>query len=127
MRGLRAATAARVRARAAVPLVVVSLLAAGGCGGGSMSFTGVWAPDDGSGLKIINSDGSCSGMYYNQGEPLDIGGSMTCTFSDGQSDGAYTVVVRQPPNETSYDVEVVDEDTMTLDLGGGSTVTLTRE
>jgi hypothetical protein len=108
-------------------LVPILLTATTSCAEEEPDFTGVWQPDDGSGVKTIEASGACSGMYYNQGEPLDIGGSMSCTFSDGAADGSYQLVVRQPPNQTSYDVEMPDADTMELSSGGSVIVTLTRQ
>lgn len=92
------------------------LLALSACGSsGTPSITGVWEADDGTALKTINADGSCSGMYYNNGKPLDIGGRATCTLSQGQnSSGGYTMIVRQPPNERTYSVKFLDDDTMLL-------------
>jgi hypothetical protein len=59
---------------------------------------GNWSPDDGSLMKTIAESGECTGMYYNGSEPLDIGGGMTCSFSeDPGSDGMHTMVVSQPP------------------------------
>jgi len=107
-------------------VILATSLALGLTGCGEPEFTGVWKPDDGSGLKTIADGGQCSGMYYNNGKPLDIGGTMTCTFSSG-SDGAYVLVVRQPPNERSYTVEFPDDDTMVLRSGDTTVVTLTRQ
>ncbi|MFT4189033.1 MAG: hypothetical protein QM621_10695 [Aeromicrobium sp.] len=94
---------------------------------GEPDIVGVWSPDDGTGVKTINDNGSCSGMYYNQGQPLDIGGVATCSLSDGTS-GEHVMVVRQPPNERTYRVEFDGDDTMVLkDDSGGVIVTLTRQ
>lgn len=71
---------------------------------------GIWTSPDGS-SAFINEDGSCGGMYYNNGQPLDIGGPMTCVFSNG------TLLVSQPPNQVSYDVKV-SEDEMSFTSGG---------
>ena len=99
-----------------------------GCGGsGSPTIAGVWQADDGSGTKTIGDDGTCSGMYYNQGEPLDIGGGMTCTLGSKSTDDSYTLVVEQPPNQTSYEATFPDEDTMTLSQSGTVVVTLSRQ
>ncbi len=94
----------------------LSLLALTGCSG-SGGVVGVWIAPDGS-SAFINDDGSCSGMYYNNGQPLDIGGGMTCAYSGS------TLVVSQPPNQITYSVEL-SGDTMTL-TSGGTTVTFQR-
>lgn len=97
------------------------------CSGGSPKLAGVWLPDDGSGVKTISQDGACSGMYYHNGRPLDIGGGMTCILGDKNSAGAYTLVVRQPPNERTYTVRFTDDDTLVLSGADGVNVTLTRQ
>jgi uncharacterized protein (DUF2147 family) len=109
-----------------VTLAAVASLAA--CSGGAPNPAGVWTASDGSGTKTINDDGACTGMYYDAGQPLDIGGGMTCTFGSEQSaDGTYTLVVDQPPNSATYRVQFDGDDTLSLLGSGGSTiVTLTR-
>lgn len=89
----------------------------------------MWSPSDGSGIKTLGAAGGCSGMYYNGGQPLDIGGGMTCALSeDANDDGTYTMLVRQPPNERTYRVSFPDDDTMVLlDSAGSEIVTLTRQ
>ena len=99
-----------------VAAVALSLVALTGCSG-SGGVVGVWIAPDGS-SAFINEDGSCSGMYYNNGQPLDIGGPMTCAYSGS------TLVVSQPPNQISYSVDF-SGDTMTL-TSGGTTVTFQR-
>lgn len=97
------------------------------CAGGPPEIAGVWQPDDGSGMKTVNEDGSCSGMYYNRGEPLDIGGGMMCTLGDAKSsDGSYTLVVEQPPNSARYSVTFQGDNTLVIDTGPKK-VTLTRQ
>lgn len=85
--------------------------------GASNSVVGVWIAPDGS-SAYINEDGSCRGMYYNNGTPLDIGGPMTCAYSGS------SLVVSQPPNQITYSVSFSGEQ-MTL-TSGGTTVTFTR-
>lgn len=91
------------------------------------TLAGTWTPSDGSGTKIINADGSCTGMYYNGTAPLDIGGPETCTLSSSTSNGAYTLVVQQSPNTMSYRAtfsgNTLDLSTMT----GIHIVTLTKQ
>lgn len=85
------------------------------------SIEGVWQPDDGTGVKTIRADGTCSGMYYNQGRPLDIGNVATCQLSSSPGDdGSYTLVVEQAPNQASYGVRFNGDDQMTVDFGGTS-------
>jgi hypothetical protein len=87
------------------------------------SIVGVWSAPDG--IKTINDVGQCTGMYYNNGQPLDIGGPMSCMQSDQQSDGSYLLVVTQAPNQASYRI-VFSDDTMTLS-SGGTDITLVRQ
>lgn len=89
------------------------------------TITGTWTSSDGSATKVIGGDGSCSGMYYNAGKILDIGGPETCTLSADAHDGLYDLVVRQPPNQETLQVRL-DGDTMTLYSHGDELVTLTR-
>lgn len=98
------------------------------CGSAAPDITGVWQADDGTGIKTVNEDGSCTGMYYNNGEPLDIGGSMSCLLGDTETDGTYLLVVRQPPNERTYQVRFEGSDVaVLLDNAGQAVVTLTRQ
>ena len=92
----------------------------------SATIAGVWTASDGSPTKTISDDGSCTGMYYNGATPLDIGGPMTCTLSDTETDGHYALVVQQSPNQATYDAEF-DGDTMVLSSGGVDIVTLTKQ
>lgn len=108
---------------ASIAVVSATLLLAG-CSS-QASIDGVWSASDGS-IKTISSNGACTGMYYNGGQPLDIGGPMSCALSSGQTDGYYTLVVTQPPNQASYQVEF-NGDTMTLLNGGVEIVVLTRQ
>ena len=97
------------RVSAAVMAAVVLGLGLSSCSA-EPDVVGVWIAPDGS-SAFINEDGSCAGMYYNNGQPLDIGGPMTCSFSGS------TLVVSQPPNQITYSVSL-SETTMTLDSGG---------
>ncbi|MDN5819036.1 MAG: hypothetical protein L0H42_12080 [Yaniella sp.] len=115
------------RSDAAVVVLSAVVLALSACGTSKPTLVGVWQPDDGSGTKTIDEDGSCSGMYYDSGKPLDIGGLATCTLGDKATDGAYSLVVRQPPNEATYLIKFDDDDTAVLMTGSGSPiVTLSR-
>lgn len=115
------------RLGAAVAALSASCLALTGCGTSAPDLVRIWQPDDGSGTKTINEDGSCSGMYYSSGEPLDIGGVATCTLGDKATDGAYSLVVRQPPNEATYLIKFDDDDSAVLMTKSGSPiVALTR-
>jgi len=83
-------------------------------------------PSDGTGLKIIDGNGACSGMYYNNGSPLDIGGPMSCALgSQRRSDGSYLLVVTQAPNQASYPV-VFDGNSFTL-YSGNQAITMTQQ
>lgn len=74
--------------------------------GGAADITGNWQADDGTGMKVIHSNGVCSGMYYvGPGQPLDIGGPMTCSFSTQKGgDGRYSLVVTQSMNQQTLRV-----------------------
>ncbi|TFD13138.1 hypothetical protein [Cryobacterium sp. TMT4-10] len=109
----------------AAAITVTAALLLTGCTS-TPTITGMWTASDGSATKIVNDDGSCSGMYYNGTTPLDIGGGMTCTLSDTKSNGFYTLVVSQPPNQASYQVRF-DGDDMVMSSGGVDIVTLTKQ
>lgn len=114
---------------AAGALVVGVGLLVTACGSSAPDPSGVWASSDGSATKTIRADGACSGMYYNAGKPLDIGGPMTCTFSSEKSaDGTYALVVAQPPNQKTMKVSFTGKNTMQLidPASGKVVVTLTR-
>ncbi|THA74468.1 hypothetical protein E6R60_20255 [Streptomyces sp. A0642] len=77
----------------------------GGEKGGSAAMVGSWKTSGSSSTKVFGEDGRCSGFYYNNGAPLDIGGPMTCTISSTpDADDRYTLVVTQSPNEATYKV-----------------------
>jgi hypothetical protein len=90
------------------------------------AIVGVWSASDGSGTKVIDGSGQCSGMYWNNGIPLDIGGPMHCALGSQQaSDGSYTLVVQQPPNQANYAVAFHGY-SFNL-VSGGVSITLTRQ
>ena len=122
---IRIGTNASKRGYIAAAITVTAALLLTGCTS-TPTITGMWSASDGSATKIVNDDGSCSGMYYNGTTPLDIGGGMTCTLSDAESDGYYTLVVSQPPNQASYQV-MFDGDDMVMSSGGVDIVTLTKQ
>lgn len=96
--------------------------------GSEPSLVGMWEADDGTGIKTIAEDGRCSGMYYNQGKPLDIGGGMLCTLGEKTDDGTYLLLVQQPPNERTYQVQFKGDDTAVLmSKSGEPIVTLIRQ
>lgn len=103
---------------------VATLLFLAGCSS-TPSMEGVWSASDGTPDKVIQSDGSCSGMYYTGGRVLDIGGPETCTLGSRSDDGSYPLVVRQPPNQATYAVRF-DGSTMTLS-SGGKQIVLTKQ
>ena len=85
-----------------------------GCGG-TPGLTGNWAPDDGTGTKVITESGACEGMFYSGTKPLDIGGGMSCSLSDKKnSQNRYSLVVSQPPNRASYEVQFDGDDGATV-------------
>lgn len=100
-------------------LVVLGLLCGSltGCAGAKNSIVGNWIDAEGNTATVLD-DGQCTGMYYVDGSPLDIGGGMTCSYSNN------TLVVTQPPNQMTYDVRL-DGDTMTL-FTEGQTIILNR-
>lgn len=102
-----------------------------GCGGGSSGadITGVWSSSDNTVAKVVNDDGTCTGIYYNGTTPLDIGGQMTCALGDKKdANGAYRLVVRQPPNQETLLVTFTDPDTVELATSSGEPITtLTRQ
>ncbi len=113
-----------------VVLVVVSaaaLFSLSGCSSGAPSLTGTWSPDDGSPTKVISDNGQCTGMYYNGGKVLDIGGGATCTLSSKATNGKYDLVVQQSPNQETLQAEFTGSDTLTLYSGSTKLVTLTRK
>ena len=98
-----------------------------GCGG-TPELTGNWTADDGTGTKVINEAGACRGMFYTGGKPLDIGGGMSCSLSDKKgANGRYSLVVSQPPNEASYQVEFSGKDSATVyDVSGARLFSMKR-
>ena len=112
--------------RSTFALAMIGALAFGlaGCAA-KADIEGVWDASDGSAAKVIEADGSCSGMYYTNGRVLDIGGPETCTLSKNAVDGFYDLEVRQPPNQETLRVRL-DGDTMQVYSGNTPVVTLTR-
>lgn len=97
------------------------------CGGSGGNIVGNWKASDGSGTKVITADGACTGMYYYKGRPLDIGGPMSCSFSEkAGSDGSHTMVVQQPPNSTTLHLRFIDADTVEVSSKGSTLFTMTR-
>lgn len=80
-------------------------------------------------MKVISSNGFGSGMYYFRGEPLDIGGPMTCSLSSKKgSDGRYALVVTQSMNQQTLKVSFNGNDEATIyDSSGDRLFTMTRE
>jgi hypothetical protein len=116
-----------MRVRSAVGTVAVGVLLMSGCGGGGGDIVGNWTPSDGSGMKVIASSGACQGMYYNQGKPLDIGGGMTCSYSqNADSAGMHSLVVSQPPNQETLKLKFVDADTVEVYSGSKLLFTMKR-
>ena len=109
---------------AAIPIVAAFTLILAGCAS-APSIAGTWAASDGTNAKLINADGTCSGTYYNGSAPLDICGAESCVLSSTSTNGTYTMVVRQAPNQQTFDVTFAGS-TMTLSLGGSTIVTVTK-
>lgn len=109
----------RQQSHVATSLVLFGLLCGllTGCGGAKSSIVGNWIDAQGNTATVLD-DGQCTGMYYVDGSPLDIGGGMTCSYSNN------TLVVTQPPNQVTYEVRL-DGDTLTLSAEG-QTITLNR-
>lgn len=109
----------------ATVFIVLTLAACGG----TPSLVGNWQADDGSGMKVISSSGACSGMFYSHGEPLDIGGPMSCSMGskkDGQ--GRYSLVVTQSMNQETLKVSFRGKDeAIVYDSSGDRIFTMTRQ
>jgi len=120
---------------ATIIAAVLLVFALSGCGGsGAPTLVGNWRADDGTGTKVITSDGRCSGMYYSRGEPLDIGGGMGCSLSSKKgSDGRYSLVVTQPLigdplNQETLKVSFDGDDEVTIyDSSGVRLFSMTRQ
>lgn len=115
----------------AVPTVVV-LCAVGltGCSSsGSPSLTGSWSPSDGTPTKIIQDGGMCSGMYYSNGQPLDIGGGgMTCTLGSTMTNNRYPLSVQQAMNSETLYVSFASSSQATVYDGSGKQLfTMTKQ
>jgi hypothetical protein len=108
---------AHVRAVAATSIAVSGLLLLVGCSA-APTIDGVWSTSLG-GTATVNENGACTGMYFDNGRVLDIGGPETCTLGSKSDDGTYTLVVQQPPNQATYHVRF-DGDTMSFESGGTS-------
>ncbi|WP_328493456.1 hypothetical protein OHS59_12355 [Streptomyces sp. NBC_00414] len=77
----------------------------------SPPLAGSWTPSDDTGIKTFGEDGQCTGFYYNNGRPLDIGGPMRCSLSTRPNEaGQYTLTVVQSPNEAAYTVRFDGDD-----------------
>lgn len=112
----------------AISAAVLFMFGLTGCGG-TPSLVGNWQADDGTGMKVITSDGRCSSMYYSGGEPLDIGGGMSCSMSSNEdSNGRYSLVVSQPPNQQTLRVSFNGNDEATIyDSSGNRLFSMTRQ
>lgn len=109
----------------AIAAIALSLAA---CSSGPPDMAGNWKANDGSPMKVISSNGPCTGMYYNAGKPLDIGGGMSCSLSQKKdSSGRYSLVVTQPPNQATYAVSFDGNDKATVYDGSTPIYTMTRQ
>ena len=62
-------------------------------------LVGLWAAEKGLEAQVA-PDGRCQGLYFHQGQQLDIGGPMTCQLGSKQdSEGGYKLQVTQQPNQ----------------------------
>lgn len=101
---------------------LITMSALTGCGA-APDLTGNWTADDGTQTKVINEAGACRGMFYSNGKPLDIGGGMSCSLSEKKnSNGRYSLIVSQPPNEASYEIEFDGNDAATVYDGSGTRI-----
>lgn len=95
----------------------------------SQTAVGTWRASDGTGTKTFGGNGGqCSGLYYHGGEPLDIGGPMTCAIS-GKPDerNRYDLQVAQGPNRTTLKIAFDSDDHATVyGPNGEPLVELTR-
>jgi hypothetical protein len=115
------------RHKAAFTVAMILAVAGVGTGGWKLydavtgpagySLVGTWSASDGSGTKVMDANGRCTGFYYNNGAPLDIGGPMYCSVS-GHGD-SYLLTVTQQPNESSYRVEFTSADHAVVSATGG--------
>ncbi|MCG8916274.1 hypothetical protein L6E12_10780 [Actinokineospora sp. PR83] len=90
---------------------------------------GQWTSSDDQGLKSFTGNGGpCEGFFYANGQPLDIGGPMTCVISNQpDAEGRYTLRVTQRPNQSSYRVRFNSTDQATVyDANGTALYTLKR-
>lgn len=108
-------------------LLAAAIMLSGCSAGSSDDIVGNWSASDGT-TKTIMSNGVCTGMYYYQGKPLDIGGGMICSYSkDRDGSGTHMMVVSQPPNQASFRIKFPDSNTaQMLDPSGALIVTLKR-
>lgn len=118
--GTSLATVMRLTAAACV--LAVAGLGTGGCAGGSEQtddIVGNWLAEDGS-VKTIDGTGACTGMYFDNGRPLDIGGPMRCTFSEetGEND-RHVMVVTQGSNQQTLRLEFLAPDAVMVFDGYG--------
>lgn len=83
--------------------------------------------DDGTGMKVITSNGACSGIYYSGGEPLDIGGPMSCSLgSEKDANGRYSLVVTQTPNQQTLKLSFTGDEEVAVYSAGDPPITMTR-
>ena len=117
-----------IRSQCATVLIVGALLVSG-CGMATADdIVGNWSASDGTGAKIVTANGACQSMYYNGGKPLDIGGGMTCSFSKNKdSAGFHSLIVSQPPNQSTLKLKFINSDSVEVHDGSGRTLfTMTR-
>lgn len=99
----------KLRAIGAAFLLLFALTACGG----APSLVGNWEADDGTGVKVIRSNGACSGMmYFRPGYPTDIGSGMSCSLSSKKdSNDRYTLVVSDSLQQVTLKIAFDGDDT----------------
>lgn len=117
-----------MRTRHVIPLLAAGLVLTA-CSSGPPSPVGIWSAGDGTGIKQIGDNGLCTDMYYTaQGETLDIGGPMTCSFgSEKDANDRYLLVVKQSMNTAQFRVAFDGDSTMTLYNGGTQIAVLSKQ
>lgn len=122
-------TISRLAAETAMAISLVSILAACSSTSEAPSLTGSWNASDGTPTKVIQASGECTGMYYSNGQPLDIGGGgMTCTMASTMTNGRYPLTVQQAMNsETLYVTFGSSSQATVFDGSGKQLFTMTKK
>lgn len=108
-----------------LPLLVLTACV----GGRAPSLVGNWEADDGTGIKVVRSNGACSGlMYFGPGNPTDIGSGMSCSMSSKKdNDDRYSLVVSDSLQQVTLKVAFDGDDTARIYSSSGDLLlTMTR-